>query len=243
MPWRWYPKINKVTRADGTVARYKSRCKKWLKFHKPYKPQKRGLEKKSVYSSRFGFLDLYSRKEQQELKCPSGYTIGQCFNMMRNMWHGYHRARLDGEGIEKMVKYAKKIQEVQKDLGIPTSSFPHIGLYGDVLVLEDKKEKRLVFEDHSKLKKKQEEYEKWQAQQIADAKKIQETLHKPDKEKGEEIVTFADDVYPYEMYDNDEDEEIEIEAMPELLKPDKEKGEEIITMTDDVPFLDSDSSN
>ena len=67
MPWRWYPKFNKVVRADGTVARYKSQCKKWLKSHKPYKPQKRGLEKPSIWSSRFGLLDLYNRKEQQEL--------------------------------------------------------------------------------------------------------------------------------------------------------------------------------
>ena len=108
MPWRWYPKFNKVVRADGTVARYKSRCKKWLKLHKPYKPQKRGLEKPSLYSTRFGLLDLYNRKEQQQLICPSGYSLSQCFNMMRWMWLAYHRASRDGK-LENMEKYAKAI--------------------------------------------------------------------------------------------------------------------------------------
>jgi hypothetical protein len=75
MPWRWYPKTNKVARADGTVARYKSRCKKWIKSKRPYKKQKRGLEKKSIWSRRFGLLELYNRKEQQQLICPSGYSI------------------------------------------------------------------------------------------------------------------------------------------------------------------------
>lgn len=113
MPWRWYPKFNKVVRADGTVATYKSRCKKWLKSHKPYRPQKRGFEKKSIWSNRFGFLELYNRKEQQELKCPSGYTIAQCFNVLSKLWHGYHRARIENEGIESMEKYAKAIISTQ----------------------------------------------------------------------------------------------------------------------------------
>ena len=42
---------------------------------------KAGLEKPSICSRTFGFLDVYNRKEQQTLKCPSGYNIGQCFNV------------------------------------------------------------------------------------------------------------------------------------------------------------------
>ena len=86
-----------------------------------------------------------------------------------------------------------------------------------------------VFEDHSALKKKQEEYEKWAAE---NAKKIQEKVQKPDKEMGEEIESFADDVSPGEM-----DEDIE-ETVPDLLEAeaDEEKEEEEIVMTDDIPF-------
>ena len=125
-----------------------------------------------------------------------------------------------------MIKYAKAIQKVQEDMGIKTTSFPHLGIYGDVLILNDKNGNRAVFEDHSALKKKQEEYEKWQAE---NAKKIQERLQKPNKEKGEVIESFVDDVSPYEMEDNEE-------TISELLEPDEEKGEEILTITDDIPF-------
>ena len=232
MPWRWYPKINKVPRADGTVARYKSRCKKWIKSgNKPYKPQKRGLEKPSLYSTRFGLLDLYNRKEQQELKCPSGYSLSQCFNVLRKLWHGYHRARLDENSIEKMEKYARAVQNVQKDMGIKTTSFPHLGIYGDVFILNYKNDERVVFEDHSAMKKKQEEFEKWQAQ---NSKDIQEHLQKANLEEGQEIVTFADDVYPYEKVKAEEDE-----IVPHMLEVDEEAGEELIIMTDDIPFLNN----
>jgi hypothetical protein len=227
MPWRWYPKFNKVVRADGTVARYKSRCKKWLKSHKPYRPQKRGFEKKSIWSNRFGFLELYNRREQQELKCPSGYSISQCFNILRKMWWAYKNA-LQQQNLEKMEKYAKAIQRVQKDMGIKTTSFPHLGLYGDALILNNKQGERIVFEDHSELKKQQDKYDKWMAQ---NAKKIQQKVLKPDKEKGEEIMSFPDESF------NTEYEDDRAYLIPDVLEPDEEAGEEKITMTDDIPFM------
>jgi hypothetical protein len=156
----------------------------------------------------------------------SGYSISQCFNVLRKMWYGYHKARRDEKNYERMVKYAKAIQDVQKDMGIKTTSFPHLGLYGDVFILNDKNGNRAVFEDHSAQKKKQEEYEKWQAE---NAKNIQKNLQRPDKEKGEVIETFADDVFPYEMEDN-------VQTVPQLLEPDEEKGEEILTIPNDIPF-------
>ena len=228
MPWRWYLKFNKVVRADGTVARYKSRCKKCIKSNRPYKPQKRGLEKKSIWSRRFGLLELYNRKEQQQLICPSGYSISQCFNVMGKLWYAYRRAKDNDKDIKKMEKYARAIQEVQKDMGIKTASFPHLGIYGDVFVLNDKEGNRVVFEDHSAMKKKQEEYEKWQAE---NSKEIQQHVQKPDKELGEEIEVFADDKA---LSDKQEPEEDEI--VPDMLEPDEEEGEEEVIMTDDIPF-------
>lgn len=218
----------KYTKRDGTVSIYKVKNKKWINSNRPYKPQKRGLEK-AIYSKRFGFLDLYNRKEQQWLICPSGYSISQCFNIMRKMWVGYHIAMNGADGdrsFEKMKKYAKAIQDVQKDMGIRTASFPHLRLYGDVLILRDKEKDKLVVKDHSALKKKQDAHEKWQTENV---KKIQETLQKPDKEKGETIQEFADDVYPYEMEDNEE-------TVPDLLEPDEVEGNQEIVITDDTPF-------
>ena len=46
------------------------------------------------------------------------------------------------KNIERMIKYAKAIQDVQKDMGIKTTSFPHLLLYGDVFkLLEHKNQK------------------------------------------------------------------------------------------------------
>ena len=229
MPWRTYPIKQKYTKKDGTVSIYKLKNRKWIYSNKRYKPQKRGLEKKSVYSSRFGLLELYNRKEQQELICPSGHSISQCFNVLHKLWTGYRIALNGADGdrsFKKMKKYAKAIQDVQKDMGIKTASFPHIGIFGDVFILNNKNGERIVSRNDSALKKKQEEFEKRQAE---NSRKIQEVLQKPDIEKGETIVTFADDVYPYKVEYNEE-------TVPDLLEPYEEAGEEEIVFVDDIPF-------
>lgn len=113
-------------------------------------------------------------------------------------------------------------------MGIKTTSFPHLGIYGDVFILNDRNGKRMVFEDHSALKKKQDEYEKWQAE---NSKEIQQHTQKPDKELGEEIMTFADDIYPFKKQEPEEDEKV-----PDMLEPDEEEGEEEIVIIDDTPF-------
>jgi len=223
----------KYTKKDGTVSIYEAKNKKWINCNKPYKPQKRGFEKPSLYSTRFGLLDLYNRKEQQTVKCPSGYTIGQCFNIMRKMWYAYHKAFHDDKDLDKMKKYAKAIQSVQKDLGIKTTSFPHIGIYGDELVLNNKQGERIAFEDHSAVKKKQEAYEKWQAE---NAKKIQAKVLKPDIKKGEAIVSLADESFRKKRFVESEDSEGYL--IPDVLHADEEAGEERITFADDIPFED-----
>jgi hypothetical protein len=161
------------------------------------------------------------------------------------MWIGYHIARNGTDGgrsFEKMKKYAKAIQDVQKDMGIPTTSFPHLGLYGDVLVLNNRKGERIVFEDHSALKAQQEEYDKWEAERAENSKKIQQELQKPEKEKQEELESFADDFGPSYIEEEDEDEDDEEEEVPDQLEPDEEEGETTITMTDDIPFKSKDKN-
>jgi hypothetical protein len=133
-----------IKNKHGDVGVYKKKIKKWIKSNKPYRRQKRGLEKLSIYSTRFGFLDLYNRREQQELICPSGYSLSQCFNVLRKLWYAFRRAIGTDKDIDKMKKYAKAIQEVQKDMGIKTASFPHLGLYGDALILRPKNGEAIV---------------------------------------------------------------------------------------------------
>jgi hypothetical protein len=145
------------------------------------------------------------------------------------MWAGYRIALNGADGdrsFKKMKKYAKAIQDVQKDMGIKTTSFPHVGIFGDKFILNNKNGERIVSRNDSALKKKQEEFEKRQAE---NSRKIQEVLQKPDIEKGETIITFADDVYPYKV------QYIE-ETVPDLLEPYEEAGEEEIVFVDDIPF-------
>lgn len=229
MPYRTYTVNQKYLKnKQGDIGVYKKKIKKWIRTNKPYKRQKRGFEKKSIHSARFGFLDLYNRKEQSLLICPSGYSISQCFNVLRLMWYGYHKARSDEKSCEKMIKYAKAIQRVQDDMGLKTTSFPHLGVYGDALILNDKHGNRQVCENHLGLKKKQEEYDKWQAN---NAKEIQKVLLRPDKTKGQSILSIADDVYPYvQQYDENE------QTVPELIKPDRSKGQKILSFPDIIPF-------
>jgi len=152
---------------------------------------------------------------------------------------GANKARYR-ENLEQMIKYAKAIQNVQKDMGIKTTSFPHLGLYGDQFILHNKKDERVVFEDHSALKAQQDEYDKWAAERAENAKKIQQELQKPEKEKQEELESFADDVGPG-MLGGPDDEEEEKEV-PDQLEPDEEEEEEVV-MTDDVPFMSFKGNN
>jgi hypothetical protein len=240
MPWSYTVTTGANKRKDGTYGkRYKCLRRRWVSFIRG--PNKKALEKQAIYSTRFGFLDLYSSKEQVGLICPSGYSVRQCFGVMQKLWFGYHKARLQGEKLEEMIKYAKAIQNVQKDMGIKTTSFPHLGLYGDQFILHNKKDERVVFEDHSALKAQQEEYEQWESERAENAKKIQQELQKPEKEKQEELESFADDVGPGMLGGPDEEEEEK--EVPDQLEPDEEEEEEEVVMTDDVPFMSFKGNN
>src|SRR5688500_9975686 len=113
-------------------------------------------------------------------------------------------------------------------MGIKTTSLPLIGIFSDEIMLNNKNGERIVSRNDSALKKKQEEFEKREAE---NSRKIQEVLQKPDIEKGETIATFVDDYGPSLMEEPDEDE-----IVPYLLEPDESKGEEIMTIPDDIPF-------
>jgi hypothetical protein len=224
LPLRTYIVNQKyIKNKHGDIGVYKKKIKKWIKSNKPYRRQKRGFEKLPIYSTRFGFLDLYNRKEQQELICPSGYSISQCFNALRKLWYAFRRAIGTDKDIDKMKKYAKAIQDVQKDMGIKTASFPHLGLYGDALILRSKNGMKRVFEKHSELKKKQEEYT---IRQLKNASR-QETIQKPNKLNGETIEILIDDVSPYVKRDNEV-------TVPQLLEADED--EEIQALVDKIPF-------
>ena len=222
-----------IKNKHGEIGFYKKKIKKWIKSSQPYKPQKRGLNKLSIHSTRFGFLDLYNRKEQQELICPSGYSISQCFNVLRKLWYAYRRAIGADKDIDKMKKYAKAIQDVQKDMGIKTASFPHLGIFGDALILNSENGIIKPFESSSP-KKKPKENEIHQVEnaikihQVENAIKIQGSLLNPNTLGGKSIVTLSDNVSPYQKQD------CKI-TVPMLLEANGE-NEKIQCLVDNVPF-------
>ena len=211
MPWRIYPMNQKYTKLDGTVSIYKVKNKKWIQSNARYKPQKRGFEKKVIHSTRFGYLDQYNRKEQQGLLCPSGYSISQCFNVLRKLWNAYHISRSE-KNIERMIKYAKAIQDVQKDMGIKTTSFPHLLLYGDIFKLLEHKNQKAVEVDHSELLASQELLEKKQ-----------------------EVIILADEINKIKKEEIQEEEQAlrQEPPVPLLLTPNVEQ--EIQIFADEIP--------
>jgi hypothetical protein len=90
MPWSYTVNTGANKGKDGTYGkRYKSLRKRWVSYIKG--PYKKRYEKQSIYSTRFGFLDLYSGEEQKGLICPSGYNIRQCFGAMAKLWYRYSK--------------------------------------------------------------------------------------------------------------------------------------------------------
>ena len=57
----------------------------------------------------------------------SGYTVGQGWGCLDKAWVGFMRARRL-ENNADMRLYASIIQKVEKDLNIPVSDFPELGL-------------------------------------------------------------------------------------------------------------------
>lgn len=94
--------------------------------------------KRYIYSWRFGYVDLIDQTQQKSIICPSGFTWGQGWGVLNKCWIGYKIAKNLEQSIENMKSFAKKIQDIQYDLGLTTSDFSHLGLPGDVLVLYDK---------------------------------------------------------------------------------------------------------
>ena len=57
----------------------------------------------------------------------SGFYENVVWGALHKAWKGYVIAKNKGED-DKMKLYARRIQELQHDLGLPISSFPNIGM-------------------------------------------------------------------------------------------------------------------
>ena len=200
---------------DGSVHYYRKAYKKWVKYKSSVIKKRRShiknREPSDIFSKRFGYIDVYSRKEQNYLMCPSGFSFTQGMGKLYKLWRGYIIAKANENDIERARGFAKDIQKVQEDLGLRTTSFPHLGLYGDIYKLYEKVDRPAVEEDHSHLKESQELLEK----------KL-------------EVVILADEMNKIKQ-EIKEEQELEQKAppVPMLLTPGVEQ--EIQIFTDDIP--------
>ena len=55
------------------------------------------------------------------------FSDGQTWGALRKCWKAYKIAKAQNDR-EKMIEYAKRIQTLQKELGIEVSKFPHLNL-------------------------------------------------------------------------------------------------------------------
>ena len=247
MKLRLYKFKKKYIRKDGTVGVCRNQQRKLVigqTKQKKYRP--RG-QAKTLFSKRFGYLDSYTYNERKLLTCPSGFTFGQGMNALRKLWIAY-KISISKKNITKMEQYARKIQEVQEDMGLETTSFPHLGIYGDRFTLYDHStpEYRVVtFEDHRALK---------EEQQMQEAKEKLEEAIPLIQQDLENVLTFADE-YPTESqkekyrikhenrmhYKKKRDEEWTCDNCEEIVPPGKNhicnrKWSSVITFSDDIPF-------
>ena len=149
-------------------------------------------------------------------------------------------------------------------MGLRTTSFPHLGIFGDVLVLRDYKTGQYGEEiDHSELKERQElEKEREKFEEIAPLieQEIVKNLEiapliQPDIEKGEELLIITDEISRSPKYrikhenrmhfSKKRDQEWLCEECGETVHANKnhickhkEQGN-VLTMSDEIPFREN----
>ena len=256
MQRRLYKFKKKHVRKDGTVTIGPNRQWKWVKGEtKQRKYRPRGQT--TMWSKRFGYLETYSYNERKLLICPSGYTFGQGMHALHRLWFAYKRSKSEAN-IAKMEHYARAIQEVQDDMGLKTTSFPNLGIFGDVFVFRDYKTGQYGEEiDHSVLKEKQ-EFEEVREKFAEIAPLIEQEIEKAEGEgeQEEEIVTIADEIpqpLPETEYrirhenrmhfGNRRKEEWICEECGEIVPANKnhicEIKSDVVTIADNIPFREN----
>lgn len=256
MQLRLYRFKKKHVRKDGTVSIGANRQWKWVKGETKQRKYRPRGQAKTLWSKRFGYLDTYTYNERKLLICPSGHTFGQGMYALHRLWSAYRISKSEAN-IEKMEHYARTIQEVQEDMGLKTSSFPHLGIYGDTLILYDHKSMTRDIKteiDHSHMKEKQ-EMEEAKVRLEVDLIDVDELSAKTGIElaDGESFVTIADEIpqlkYRYRIkhgnrmhYGKKRSEEWVCENCDEMVPANKnhicnhkEEGN-VLTIPDDIPF-------
>ena len=113
---------------------------KWLRSNRRHFSRNNRRKKTSPdYIRKFRKLVLSRHSGDKWIPCPSGYTRGQGWNYLFHAWIGFKRANnpKNGESFQDKLYWAQTIQNIQTDMGLQRSSFPQLGLLGDVVFLYD----------------------------------------------------------------------------------------------------------
>ena len=105
------------------------------------------------YLKKFKNVVLSEFSADHWVPCPSGYTRGQGWSALSKAWLGYRIANnpKNGETFQDKLGWATTIQNIQTDMGLQRSSFPHLGLLGDSVFTYDLKKESDLQTEHDEL--------------------------------------------------------------------------------------------
>ncbi len=79
----------------------------------------------------------FTMGNSSDLMLPCGFKNGESWYALKKAWRGYRIAKVYDDTI-LMREYATRIQTIETQLGVPTASFPNLGMLGDIFFLYNK---------------------------------------------------------------------------------------------------------
>lgn len=120
-------------------------------FANPYPrnpPRNKNVDKHYPFNcvSKYYPMANFTPGNGREFILPCGWKYGETWGALKKCWTGYKVAKKDDDR-DLMLEYAKRIQKLETQLGVPTASFPNLGLIGDLFFLYNK-EKEMELRNH-----------------------------------------------------------------------------------------------
>lgn len=109
--------------------------------------------KRKLSSENFERSKKGARITRLSIEFNRGDTRSTKWSALHRAWLGYKIANdpRKGEGMFDRMYYAQLIQDIQSELGVARTSFPQLGLLGDITFLYDKVKELELQNDHDEL--------------------------------------------------------------------------------------------
>jgi gluconate kinase len=110
----------------------------WKTSQQKKAPNKKRIDKHYPFNCVSKHLPLAGLSAyHSDLMLPCGFKNGESWGALKKCWKGYRIAKVNDDEI-LMREYARRIQTLEEQLGVPTASFPNLGMLGDLFFLYDK---------------------------------------------------------------------------------------------------------